>query len=316
MQSSAIDLRPKNWDEVIGQDVVVNGIKNKLESGVPPAWLFIGEPGSGKTTISEILAHYIQGPSYSEYDEFLDIRRINAADKNGVDDARALAEECKYHPTYGKYRVIIMDEAHMLTPAAQNTLLIPTETANGSTVWIFCTTDPHKLIPALRSRCVTFEMKPFGRAQTITLISSIGGVTTEKQAEFVDAVTKNNLTNPREILYSWDKYVAGVPLDEAIVIAPDNNPVYTDISKYAAKGDWNRFSQLFNQLKSADVKGLKSVLAWQLKYKLLDSGINSPTGDAASEAVIRLGNLSAFEDGITLAAIAGIVYNFCKKVSR
>ena len=309
MQSSAIDLRPKTWADVIGQNSVVNGILNKLKTGVPPSFLFVGEPGSGKTTIAELLAREV---NKGTDEEFLDIRRINAADKNGVDDARTLAEESKYHPTYGKYRVIILDEAHMLTPAAQNTLLIPTETANGSTLWIFCTTDPHKLLPALKSRCVTFEMKPFTKGDIINLVIRAGG---NDDLEFTDAIVKNNLTSPRDILYAWDKYVSGVPLDEAINPPPENNPVYTEIAKYAVKGDWVRTKSALQSLKSADVKGLKSVLCWFFKSELLNGSLDSES-DAVAEALIRMGNLSAFEDGVNLAALTGILYHYARKRGR
>lgn len=319
MQSSAIDLRPTKWDEVIGQDNIVSAIQTKLKSGVPPAWLFIGPSGSGKTTLAEILAREVQGEVDEESVHFLDIRRINAADKNGVDDMRSLAEESKYHPTYGKYRVIILDEAHMLTPAAQNTLLIPTELADSPTIWIFCTTDPNKLLPTLRSRCVTFELKPFGPKEIVTLISSIGGVVLEKQREFTDQIVEKGLTNPREILYSWDKYVAGVPLEEAISPPPESNPVYTEIAKYAAKGNWAKTRILLQSVKSADAKGLKTVLSWFFRTELLNSTQNGSFGafaDSLSESLIRLGNLNSFEDGVTYSAITGILYHHARKVSK
>lgn len=315
MNSSAIDLRPKTWDEVIGQEHVVTGIRNKLKTGVPPAWLFIGPSGSGKTTIAEILSRYVQETDANS--EFLDIRRINAADRNGVDDARALAEESKYHPAYGKYRVIIMDEAHMLTPAAQNTLLIPTEAANSPTIWIFCTTDPGKLLPTLRSRCVTFELKPFGKKEIIQLMASLSSnlLASDSEASFLTAVCEKGLTSPRDILYAWDKYVSGVPLDEAIDPPPENNPVYTEIAKAAVKGDWNKTSEALKTLKTPDVKGLKSVLGWFFKSELLNSGMDAH-GDAVAEALIRMGNISAFEDGTILAALTGILYHYSRKRSK
>lgn len=315
MNSSAIDLRPKTWDKVIGQEHVVTGIRNKLKTGVPPAFLFIGASGLGKTTLAEILARDVQGADSNS--EFLDIRRINAADRNGVDDARALAEESRYHPAYGKYRVIIMDEAHMLTPAAQNTLLIPTEAANSPTIWIFCTTDPSKLLPTLRSRCVTFELKPFGEKEIVQLMALVCpfSLPDDGEVKFLKEIIEKGLTSPRDILYAWDKYVSGVSLDEAIDPPPENNPVYTEIAKAAVRGDWNKTSAALKTLKTPDVKGLKSVLGWFFKSELLNSGMDAH-GDAVAEALIRMGNISAFEDGTILAALTGILYHYSRKRTK
>lgn len=322
MRSLAIDLRPTKWEDVIGQDSVVSSIKNKLKTGVPPAFLFSGPSGSGKSTLAEILAREVQHDDTDP--EFLDIRRIPAADKNGVDDIRELAEEAKYYAGYGKYRVIILDEAHMLTPAAQNALLIPTEqlpNQETTTIWILCTTEPQKLLPTLKSRCLSYQLKPFGHKEISKLVINAAIAAGPPKVtmpgsygeKFIGEVVRVGLTNPREILYAFDKYVSGVSLDEAIHLPAESDPVYTDIAKMAVHGDWLGASVALKLLKTADVKGLKSVLSWFFRTSLLDS----PTGvkaDATSEALIRLGNLSSFEDGVTHGAIVGIVYTYCRKL--
>lgn len=316
MSALAIDMRPTRWSEVIGQDTIVSSIKKKLKSGVPPAWLFIGPSGSGKTTISEILAREIQGNIDEENIPFLTIQRLNAADKNGVEDARQLAEESRRKPTQGRYRVFILDEAHMLTVPAQNALLIPTESKDSPTVWIFCTTDPSKLLPTLRSRCITYELKPFGKEDIRTLIQNAAKETgsVSEALNFIEEVFKKSLTNPREILYAWEKYAAGVPLEEAISPPPDADPVYTDIAKAAVRGDWAKTKLLLQGMKSADTKGLKSVLSWFFRSELLNS--LDGRADSLSEALIRLGNLNSFEDGVTFSAIVGILYHHARKTSK
>lgn len=321
IRSSAIDLRPTKWEDVIGQDSVVSSIRNKLKTGVPPAFLFSGPSGSGKSTLAEILAREVQKEGTDP--EFLDIRRIPAADKNGVDDIRELAEEAKYFAGFGKYRVIILDEAHMLTNAAQNALLIPTEQLPGqetTTIWILCTTEPQKIIPTLKSRCLSYQLKAFDEKEIASLVIRAvqAGVQSTSYPDgyanhFIDEVVRVGLSNPREILYAFDKYVSGVPLDEAINLPPESNVAYTDIAKMAVHGDWTGASVALKLLKTADVKGLKSVLSWFFRTSLLDLPVGI-RADAMTEALIRLGNLTSFEDGVTYGAITGIIYTYCKKV--
>jgi hypothetical protein len=296
----------------------VASIQTKLKTGVPPAFLFVGPSGSGKSTIAEILAKDVQGPAYLGEDEFLDIRRINAADKNGVDDVRELAAEAKYFPGYGKYRVIIFDEAHKLTDAAQNALLIPTEPMPNqptTTVWIFCTTDPTKIIPALKGRCLTYQLKPLTADGVDTLVRRLSGQNVGQNCDsFVAEANRIGLTNPREILYSYDRYISGYTVEEAFTPSPEADPVYTDIAKFAVNGDWEKVRNSLTYLKTADVKGLKSVLGWFFRSALISKSYGA-YADSLSETLIRLGNLNSFEDGVTYAAITAIIYNHCKKLN-
>jgi DNA polymerase III subunit gamma/tau len=313
VRSSAVDLRPKTWDEIIGNESAVKSLQNLLRKGtVPPAFLFWGDTGLGKSTFAFILAHSVQGDDDSE---FIDIRHINAGDKNGIDSARALAEESLYFPTSGKYRVIILDEAHKLTDAAQNALLIPTEDKNSRTIWILCTTEPDKIIPALRGRCQSYELKPFAAKDIETLVNRASNGTGATQAieEFTNTVVKKGLTNPRDILYAFDRYVSGVPLLEAVVSADTENPVYTEIAKSALSGKWTETAGLLNQVKTADIKGLKSVICWFFRTALLNG---NPKSDHIAEVLIRVGNLNAFEDGVSYAALTAILYTYSRKVSQ
>lgn len=316
MRSSAVDLRPKTWDEIIGNESVVQSLQNILRKGsVPPAFLFWGDPGLGKSTFAFILAHAVQGDDDSE---FIDIRHINAGDKNGIDNARSLAEESLYFPTSGKYRVVILDEAHMLTDAAQNALLIPTESKDSRTVWILCTTEPAKLIPALKARCQSYGLKPFNKQEITDLVQrtalNLGNSQyTYEIEEFIEEVTKKSLTNPRDILYAFDRYVSGVPLSESVVSADAENPVYTEIAKSALSGKWTETAGLLNQVKTADIKGLKSVICWFFRTALLNG---NPKSDHIAEVLIRVGNLNAFEDGVSYAALTAILYTYTRKVSQ
>src|SRR6185312_5748985 len=150
MSTLSTDMRPSSLAEVIGHADVKKTLQVKIASGnIPIAILLSGSPGVGKTTLAQIIARIVQGDETGEFD----INTIAAADKNGVDDMRALAEGSQSYPLSGRYRVNILDEAHKLTPAAQDVLLIPTENPASATIWIFSTTEPAKISAALRSRC-------------------------------------------------------------------------------------------------------------------------------------------------------------------
>ena len=315
-QPLAISLRPRTFDEVIGQESVVKALRAKIDSP-PTAILFSGPSGTGKTTLAGIVARAIQDGSSDE--EMWDIQHKNAAKENGVAFARQWEDDAKYPPIYGRYRVIILEEAHMMTPEAQNTLLIPVEKEGSSTVWIFCTTEPEKIIPALRSRCAVYELRPLTEKNIGALIIRAvkAGAQTKDLPDgyaklFLDEVLKIGLTNTRDILYSYEKYISGVPLAEALIPPPDQNPLYTDIAKYAVKGDWERARGLLLQSKPSDMKGLRSVVSGFLRNNLL----NNRDPEAAAEALIRLGNLNAFEDGISFSALVAIIYTYSRKVKK
>lgn len=320
MQSSALSLRPSKWSDVIGHADVVESVKELLATKIPVAIGFSGSAGSGKTSLAQIVARAIQ----PEFDpDQLDILHINAADKNGVDDARALAEDSKYRPTCGKYKVRILDEAHMMTVQAQNTLLLPTEEADAHTLWILCTTDPQKLIPALRSRCLWYDLKPLGPGD----VKKLYEVTAKHYglpfpSELYEEVTRINLTNPRDLLYAFDRYTSGIPAKSAVSGINETEVQYVEIAQAALKG-WHVVAPLLSKLKASDAKGLRVVLSSYFRAVLLRSeqrdgnAIASPRPktqtSALSELLIRLAAQDTFEDSVSFGATCGALYIFCAK---
>ncbi|OIO31900.1 DNA polymerase III, subunit gamma and tau [Candidatus Nomurabacteria bacterium CG1_02_47_685] len=145
--------RPQTWDDVIGQDHVVNVIKGAIKMGnLAHAYLFAGSRGTGKTSVARILAHEI-GCSNA------DLYEIDAASRRGIDDIRELRESVRTLPFESKFKVYIIDEAHMLTKEAFNALLKTLEEPPEYVVFILATTEQNKIPETVISRCQAFTFK-------------------------------------------------------------------------------------------------------------------------------------------------------------
>lgn len=163
--------RPSNFDEVVGQQPIIQTLKNAIiQNRIAHAYLFCGPRGTGKTSIAKIFAKMLNCE-----DEFNkpcgkctnckmvqngshpDIIEIDAASNNGVDEVRNLIDKVKYAPMQGKYKVYIIDEVHMMTTGAFNALLKTIEEPPAHVVFILATTEPNKVIPTIISRCQRFD---------------------------------------------------------------------------------------------------------------------------------------------------------------
>ena len=177
--------RPKTLDDVYGQDVIVKIIKNSiLNNQISHAYLFAGPRGTGKTSIAKIFAKIINcenpidckpcGECVScNQKNNSDIIEIDAASNNGVDEIRELRNKVNLLPAYGKYKVYIIDEVHMLTQGAFNALLKTLEEPPAHVIFILATTDPHKVIETILSRCQRLDFKKISTEAIVENLSVI-----------------------------------------------------------------------------------------------------------------------------------------------
>lgn len=173
-QVFARKYRPQTFDEVIGQEHITRTLKNAItQNRLAHAYLLVGPRGIGKTSTARILAKAlccVNAPTTEPCGQCdacreiaagtsLDVLEIDGASNNGVEQVRELRENVRYAPTHGKYKIYIIDEVHMLTSAAFNALLKTLEEPPEHVKFIFATTEPHKVLPTILSRCQRFDLK-------------------------------------------------------------------------------------------------------------------------------------------------------------
>ncbi|MDP3732890.1 MAG: DNA polymerase III subunit gamma/tau [Candidatus Omnitrophota bacterium] len=184
----ALKWRPKNFDEIIGQDGVVATLKNAIQKDrLAHAYLFSGPRGVGKTSTARILAKALNcknGPTLNPCGvcpvcidiaagRSLDVIEIDGASNRGIDEIRTLRENVKFAPTHGKYKIYIIDEVHQITPDGFNALLKTLEEPPPFIKFIFATTHPHKVIPTILSRCQRFDFRRISVMEIIAQLEKI-----------------------------------------------------------------------------------------------------------------------------------------------
>ncbi len=158
---SARKYRPATFDAVVGQQHITQTLVNAIEQDhLAQALLFCGPRGVGKTTCARILAKRINEHYGSEGEDYsLNIFELDAASNNSVDDIRSLIDQVRIAPPVGEFRVYIIDEVHMLSQAAFNAFLKTLEEPPKHAIFILATTEKHKIIPTILSRCQIFDFK-------------------------------------------------------------------------------------------------------------------------------------------------------------
>jgi DNA polymerase-3 subunit gamma/tau len=222
---SARKYRPQTFNTVVGQEHITTTLKNAIKTGhLAHAFLFCGPRGVGKTTCARILAKTInceaqtpEGeacntcPSCQSFDEgtSMNIHELDAASNNSVDDIRALVDQVRFAPQAGKYKVYIIDEVHMLSSSAFNAFLKTLEEPPSYAKFILATTEKHKILPTILSRCQIFDFKRITLQDTVSHLTGIAtkeGIKADETA--LQLISQKSEGCMRDALSILDKIVS------------------------------------------------------------------------------------------------------------
>ncbi|BCX50313.1 hypothetical protein HAHE_42210 [Haloferula helveola] len=235
-QVFARKYRPRTFNDILGQDHVVRTLRNAIDQNrLAHAYLFVGPRGTGKTTTARILAKALNcsGGPKADFDpdepmcveiaegRSLDVLEIDGASNNGVEEVRALRETVRFAPASGQFKIYYIDEVHMLSNAAFNALLKTLEEPPEHVKFIFATTEPHKILATILSRCQRFDLRPIPAdiiASHLQHIATEEGIALDESAAW--AIAKGADGGMRDAQSMLDQLVAfcGESISEANVL--------------------------------------------------------------------------------------------------
>ena len=319
-------FRPDTFDEIKGQDHIVTTLRNQVKADrIGHAYLFCGTRGTGKTSAAKILARAVncENPVNGnpcnkcsicrgiKAGTSMNVIEIDAASNNSVENVREIREEVAYHPTEGKYKVYIIDEAHMLTNAAFNALLKTLEEPPSYVIFILATTEANKIPVTILSRCQRYDFHRITvdtiAARLDSLLKQEGVEAEEKAVRYIAKAGDGSMRDALSLLDQCIAFYLGQKLtyDNVLdVLGAADNEIFSSLVRKIIAGDAGAAIGILDDMVTAgkELSQFVSDFTWYLRNLLIVKTADDPQGavDMSSENMALLKEESTMVDEETL----------------